>query len=118
MSDSVEAPEERLDRLRAEKDLIRQDLSREGVQLIFRMMRDRAEEYGKTYDTIDFIKEPQKGLYVQCYRDIVLKDIPEFFESIMNHDKVDAEGYPKPDVKPWSFWNWLGCNLRKILRRN
>lgn len=92
--------EDQKERIRAERELIVADLKRPGVQLIFQKLEEAADAMLYHYDRQDFIKEPAKAVYIQCFRDIVKKEIPRIFENIIN---VDVE---QKHTK-WSFRLWL-----------
>lgn len=99
--------EEEKDRIRDERAIIIQDLHRPGVQLIFRKLDEAADAMLLKYDSQDFVNRPEKAVYIQCFRDIVKKEIPRIFENIINVDT--------PPEKPrWTFRRWLAINLEKL----
>lgn len=99
--------DEQIQRITEEKALIVQGLARPEVQLIFRKLDEAANEMQAHYDRLDFLKDQGKAIYIQCFRDIVKKEIPRIFENIIN---IDA-----PAGKPrWSFRQWLSVTLRRM----
>jgi hypothetical protein len=102
--------DEQRDRIREERTLLVQGLPRPEVQMVFRKLDEAADAMLLRYDLQDFIKEPAKAIYIQCFRDIIKKEIPRIFETILNIDT-------QPTAPQWSFRRWLGLKLKVMADR-
>lgn len=99
--------DEAKERIRTERAILQRGLTRPEVQLVFQKLDKVADDLLLDYDKQDFINRPEKAVYIQCYRDIVKKDIPHIFENIINVDT------PRDHAR-WTFKSWLAAKLQGL----
>lgn len=101
---------ETMERLQDERRIIAKGLVEPAVQLIFRKLDKAADDMLLMYDKQDFINKPEKAIYIQCFRDIVKREIPQIFENIIHTGQAEQH-------KPWGFRQWLWSKIDNILAR-
>jgi hypothetical protein len=91
------------ERLMAEKEILKGDLKRPGVQLVFSKLIKAAEtlpeKHIREYDE-------SKKARIQALYEVLHDEIPRIMETIMNAD-FELLKVKNPSARKWAFWEWI-----------